>query len=161
MITESIGSLTDDGGPVSTILLVRHADIDLPPASPDPSLNDAGRERARSLAHVVGPAGVTAVFTSALARTKQTAAPALAILGIKACVMPDPRIVAGEIRAGEHGAVVLIVGHSNTVPGVIGALGVPEPLPVIGEHDFDNLFLVSLGESAGAGLLALKYGAPT
>jgi broad specificity phosphatase PhoE len=49
-----------------TILLVRHADIDLPPVTADPSLNEAGRQRAVALAHVAGSAGVTTVFTSTI-----------------------------------------------------------------------------------------------
>ncbi|GIM93183.1 phosphoglycerate mutase family protein [Paractinoplanes toevensis] len=136
-----------------TILLVRHADIDLPPATTDPPLNDAGRRRAEALAHVVGPAGVTTVFTSPLARTKQTVQP----LGLTAGEMPGLAVVAGQARAGEYGPVVLIAGHSNTVPAVIAALGVPQP-PVIPETEFDNLFVVTLTEPAGASLLALKYG---
>jgi len=142
---------------VITVLLVRHADIDLPPASGDPSLNDAGRRRAEALAHVVGPAGVTTVFTSTLRRTKETAEPTLKELGLSGRTMPAPATVAQQARAGELGAVVLIAGHSNTVPEVIAALGVPTP-PVIGETEFDNLFVVTVTEPTGASLLALKYG---
>jgi phosphohistidine phosphatase SixA len=138
---------------VITILLVRHADIDLPPATADPPLNSAGRRRAEALAHVVRPAGVTTVFTSSLRRTEQTVQP----LGIAAGEMPDPAVVAGRARTGEYGPVVLIAGHTNTVPAVITALGVPRP-PVIPETQFDNLFVVTLTEPAGASLLALKYG---
>jgi phosphohistidine phosphatase SixA len=145
---------------VITILLVRHADIDLPPATADPSLNDAGRARAAALAHVVGPAGVTTVFTSSLKRTKETVAPTLEVLGIGAREMPAAATVAREARAGTFGAVVLIAGHSNTVPDVIAALGVPSP-PVIGETQFDNLFVVNLTEPTGASLLALKYANPS
>jgi broad specificity phosphatase PhoE len=104
---------------------------------------------------------VTTVVTSSFARTKETAAPTLAVLGVGARQMPDPAVVVREIRSGELGGVVLIVGHSNTVPDVIGALGVPAPLPVIGETQFDNLFIVTLGEPTGASLLALKYAKPS
>ncbi|MFF5289117.1 SixA phosphatase family protein [Paractinoplanes globisporus] len=142
---------------MTTILLIRHADIDLPPASADPSLNDAGRERARALAHVVGSAGVTTVFTSSFTRTKETVEPLLEVLGISGREMPSPAAVARSARAGELGAVVVIAGHSNTVPEVIEALGVPTP-PVIGETQFDNLFVVTLAEPTGASMLALKYG---
>lgn len=116
-----------------TILLVRHADIDLPPVTADPALNAAGRERAEALAHVVGVAGVTTVFTSTFRRTRQTAEPALRALGIDGRIMPDAATVARDARAGEFGGVVLVAGHSNTVPEVIAALGVPAP-PVIGEN---------------------------
>lgn len=139
-----------------TILLVRHADIDLPPVTADPPLNAAGRERAEALAHVAGSAGVSTVFTSALTRTKETAEPILKVLGIAGREMPAAAAVARQARAGDLGAVVLIVGHSNTVPEVIAALGVPAP-PVIGETEFDNLFVVTVTEPSGASLLALRY----
>ena len=61
--------------------------------------------------------------------------------------------------SGPDGAVVLIAGHSNTVPEMIAALGVPPPLPTIGEQDFDNLFVVTANAATGqAALVALKYG---
>ena len=159
---------------MSTILLVRHADIDLPPASADPGLNDAGRLRAEALAHVAGAAGVTTVFTSTFARTRETVEPLLKTVGLEARTMPPPATVASRARAGAYGRVVLIAGHSNTVPAVIAALGVPTP-PVIGETEFDNLFVVTLAdadngvegdaraavEPGGAHLLALKYGSPS
>ncbi|RSM57736.1 histidine phosphatase family protein [Actinoplanes sp. ATCC 53533] len=143
-----------------TILLVRHADIDLPRVTRDPSLNDAGRQRAQALAHVVASAVVTTAFTSSFRRTKETVGPALEVLGIGAREMPAPVTVAREARAGTLGAVVLIAGHSDTVPEVIAALGVPSP-PVIGETQFDNLFVVTLAEPTGASLLALKYANPS
>jgi phosphohistidine phosphatase SixA len=145
------------GGPVITILLVRHADIDLPPASADPSLNEAGQLRAEALAHVAGAAGVTTVFTSSLARTKETAAPIVKALGLRAREMPAAATVARQARTGRLGPVVLIAGHSNTVPEVIAALGVPPPAPVIGETEFDNLFVVTLAQPSGAGLVVLRY----
>ncbi len=39
---------------------------------------------------------------------------------------------------------VLVVGHSNTVPEVIKAIGVATPV-TIGDDEFDNMFLVSTG----------------
>jgi phosphohistidine phosphatase SixA len=144
---------------VSTIVLVRHADVDLPPATTDPGLNAAGRARAEALAHVLGSAGVATVFTSSFTRTRETVAPLLEVLGIEAREMPPAATVARQARAGELGAVVLIAGHSNTVPEVIAALGVPAP-PVIGETRFDNLFVVTVSELTGADLLVLKYAKP-
>ncbi|AEV83536.1 phosphoglycerate mutase [Actinoplanes sp. SE50] len=135
-----------------TILLVRHADIDLPPVSADPPLNEAGRRRAEALAHLLGAAGVSTVFTSAFRRTRETVEP----LKMASREMPSAATVAHEARAGRYGAVVLIAGHSNTVPEVIAALGAPPP--AIGETDFDNLFVVTTADDAEPGLLRLKYG---
>jgi phosphohistidine phosphatase SixA len=140
-----------------TVLFVRHADIDLPPASPNPSLNLSGHARAEGLVHVAGRAGVNAIFTSSYARTKETVAPLAARLGLQAREAPTGLI--DDLLSGPDGAVVLIAGHSNTVPQMIAALGVPPPLPVIGESDFDNLFVVTAIATTGqAALVNLKYG---
>ena len=107
-------------------------------------------------AHIAGEAGVTAVFTSTFTRTIQTVGPLVARLGQIAHPVPAPAVLAQQVTAGALGSVVVIAGHSNTIPEMIEALGVPAA-PVIGELEFDNLFVVSVvgGEAA---LLRLKYG---
>lgn len=142
---------------MTTVLLVRHADIDVPPLSNDPHLNAAGRRRAMGLAHIAGGSGVTAIFTSTFTRTVQTVQPLAIQLGLVARPVPPPAVLAQQVTAGGLGNVVVIAGHSNTVPEMIEALGVPAPAPAIGEREFDNLFVVTVvgGE---AGLLRLKYG---
>jgi len=75
--------------------------------------------------------------------------------------MPAATTVARKARAGELGSVVLIAGHSNTVPEVIASLGVPAPAPVIGETEFDNLFVVTVTRASSANLLTLKYAKPS
>jgi broad specificity phosphatase PhoE len=138
------------------VLLVRHANIDQPPASQNPSLNAAGRGRAQALARVAGKAGISAIFTSSYARTKETVAPFAARLGLEPREAPAGLI--GDLMSGPDGAVVLIAGHSNTIPAMIAALGVPPPLPVIGEGDFDNLFVVTaIATTGNAALVNLAY----
>lgn len=139
-----------------TVVLVRHADVDVPARSADPSLNARGRRRAQALAQVVGSAGVSAVFTSELTRTMQTVAPLIVRLGLRPAVVPPPAVLAEQVRSGALGAVVLVAGHSNTVPEMIKALGAG-PEPVIGEREFDNLFVVTAAGSGPAGLLRLRY----
>ena len=140
-----------------TILLVRHADIDLPPHSADPSLNEAGRDRAEALAHVAGAAGVTTVFTSSLRRTKETAEPISKLAGTACLEMPPPAVVAREIRAGQHGPVVLIVGHSNTVPEIVAALSGYDDVPPIADDEFDTLYVVTVPTIGRASVLRIKY----
>lgn len=143
-----------------TVLLVRHADVDVPPpiGNPDPSLTVNGKVRADQLARVAEAAGVTTIFTSELKRTKETAAPLVARLHLAPSVVPDVAEFAAGARAGLYGPVVLVVGHTNTVSVMIDALVIPQPAVTI--QGFDNLFLVSLaaGESQ---LVPLKYGSPS
>lgn len=144
-----------------TVLLVRHADIDVPAASTDPSLNAAGRARAKTLAHVVGAAGVTTVYTSTFARTKETVKPFVVQSGLQSKIAPAAALLAQQVTSGSAGAVVLIAGHSDTIPQFIAALGVPLPAPVIGPTQFDNLFVVTVRGPGAASLARLKYGKPS
>jgi phosphohistidine phosphatase SixA len=141
-----------------TVLLVRHADIDLPPGSNDPPLNAKGRARADTLAHLAGSAGVTTVFTSTFNRTKQTAGPLAARLGLQPQIAPPPATFARQVLSGTFGEVIVVAGHSDTVPQMIAALGASPP--AIGEREFDNLFVVAVPQSAQAGVTRLKYGQP-
>jgi phosphohistidine phosphatase SixA len=137
--------------------LVRHADIDLPPVSSDPPLNTTGRARAEALARVLGPAGITAIFTSKFARTKQTVEPLTARSRIQPREEPSTQALADSVLSGPAGAAVLIAGHSNTVPDIIALLGVAPPNVMINEREFDNLFVVPIAADGQTRLIHLKY----
>jgi phosphohistidine phosphatase SixA len=143
-----------------TVLAVRHADIELPPGSEDPELNAAGRARADALAHVVATSGVSAILTSRFTRTQQTVAPSAHALGLLPRPAPSLAVLVREAQAGHLGDVVLVAGHSNTVPTILTALGATS-VPVIGEREFDNLFVLMTHTGDGAQLLHLRYGSET
>jgi phosphohistidine phosphatase SixA len=143
-----------------TVILVRHADIDLPPRTGDPPLNAAGRRRAETLAHVVGPTGATSLFTSTFRRTIQTMQPLATQAGLVPQPVPTPDVWAQQVAAGALGEVVVVAGHSNTVPEMLEALGVPPPAPPIDEREFDNLFVATVAGPGNAHVAHLKYGKP-
>ena len=146
---------------MKTIILLRHADID-PPPGPAPDnwpLNAAGKARAKELVRVVGATGVTAVFASPASRTQQTVAPLLEKLGLPLRVPGSPSAIVPEILSDAAGGIVLVAGHSNTVPEIITALGTPFVGPPLNGHD--DLFIVTVLGPSQASLVRLKYGAPT
>jgi phosphohistidine phosphatase SixA len=144
----------------STVFLVRHAErADGGGAAGgmstnDPDLSAAGRTRAESLANLLKDAKITAVFTSEFKRTQQTAAPLAKALGIQAVQVPSKDSPSLVKRIKSATGNILVVGHSNTVPEVIKALGVKEAV-TIGDQDFDNLFV--LIRSASPKLVRLHY----
>lgn len=85
------------------ILLARHGETDdnIPPQRVqgwiDTPLNDRGRRQARALAAAVRPRGVTAVYSSQLARARETAELVATELGLE--VVVDERLA--ESRRGE------------------------------------------------------------
>lgn len=152
-------------GTPSLVLLVRHAEKAAEPAS-DPPLTAAGAERARALAAALSDAGVTAVITTELRRTRDTAAPLAEKLRLKPEVVSvrsrdvDQHVqeVAKAVR--QHpGGVVLVVGHSNTVPRIVAALGGPR-LTDICDSVYDNLFVLA-SEAGKIRLVRSHYGMAT
>lgn len=117
----------------------------------DPDLSGAGIARADSLAKLLKEAQITAIYTTEYKRTQQTAAPLATALGIKPVVVPSKDVegVAKRIRSATGN--VLVVGHSNTLPEILAALGVGERV-TIGEDDFGSLFVVF-----GQKLVRLRY----
>ncbi len=146
--------------PMKTIILLRHADIDTPP-EPAPlhwPLNVAGLVRAQTLIHVVGHAGIAAIYVSEALRTQQTVAPLAAKLGLAPRGTPGTPQLVQQVLADER-RVILIAGHSNTVPEIIAAFGAPFAEPEISGHD--NLFVVTVVEPGKANVVRLKYGNPS
>jgi hypothetical protein len=50
-----------------------------------------------------------------------------------------------------------VVGHSNTTPDVLRALGVTAA-PAIADSEYDNLFLLTFAPGVAPRLLVLRYG---
>jgi broad specificity phosphatase PhoE len=150
--------------PPTVVILVRHAEKAAQPAQ-DPPLTDAGAERARALAVVARDAGVTAIITTQFDRTRSTAAPTATALSIvpevvqAGAVAQHARAVADRVLA-YPGKTVLVVGHSNTIPAIVGALGAPQPRDMC-DSDYDSLFVVVLGDSGPPRLIRSRFGAPS
>ena|SRR5689334_5265773 len=146
-------------GVETTVVLVRHADR--APGQKTDELSASGAARSRELAHVLEKSGVSAIIHSDTQRAAQTAAPVAAMAGLTPIVLPakDTAAVAEEVRK-HPGETLLVIGHSNTVPAIIAALGGPQ-LPDIDDAEFDNLFVLSQCRCGARGrLLKLQYGAP-
>lgn len=144
--------------PVATVFLVRHAerlnDTDTT------SISEEGIERAKALAHAVSAAEIRRIYVSEKTRTAQTAFPAASQFGVTAIPIPANEInqYVDSVKA-YRGDNILIVGHSDTVPLIIGKLGVPSPA-TIGRTEFDNLFVVTVFRFRTT-MTQLKYGRPS
>jgi broad specificity phosphatase PhoE len=129
------------------VLLVRHAEradggatATRMTAAPDPELSAEGRTRAGRLAAMLADAGITKIIVSEFRRTAQTAEPLAKRLGITPERVPaaDTQGMTARLKASPDD-VVLIVGHSNTVPATIAALGGPKVM--VAETDYGSVFV--------------------
>jgi broad specificity phosphatase PhoE len=114
----------------------------------DPPLSDAGEARAVKLARMLGDAGIEAIYVTEFRRTQDTAKPLARRLGLAAQRVSsrDSGALIAKLRSEHANDIVLVVGHSNTVPAIIKALGGPEV--TIAEEEYDNLFIVVPGTGA-------------
>ena len=142
------------------IFVVRHAeraDAGMN-AARDPLLSATGRARAERLADLLLKAGVTAVYATEYQRTIRTVQPLARRLGLEVQQAPakDIQALVARIRRSKPSDVVVVAGHSNTVPGILKALGDPDPV-TIADDEYDNLFVVVPGSGEAPVVLRLKY----
>jgi broad specificity phosphatase PhoE len=105
----------------------------------DPKLSPAGAARAEKLLAMLGEANIAAIFTTEFARTRDTAAPLASKLKVAPEVIAAAQLNALVEKIKSHpDDTVFVVGHSNTVPMIIKALGGPDVS--IGDNEYDNLF---------------------
>jgi broad specificity phosphatase PhoE len=147
----------------STVILVRHAERAAEPRA-DPLLTPAGDQRAIDLAAALASANVNAIITTHLQRTQLTAKPLGDAIGqtpivVRAGGPAHADSVAAAVMRRPAGETVLVVGHSNTVPAIIAALGGPK-MPDLCENQYANLYVMELKAGSAPRLIKAKYGAP-
>jgi broad specificity phosphatase PhoE len=121
--------------------VMRH--LNTTPGVPDADLNAEGRAQADRLAGLFASRRPPAIIlVTDTKRARQTAAPLATRLGLEPVVY-DPRDVYGLVDlVTKSPNPALIVGHSNTVPEIVAALGGARPEP-IGEAQFGDVWHVS------------------
>lgn len=144
----------------TVVILVRHAEKQAQPAS-DPPLTAEGEARARALAFELADAHVDAVITTQFARTRLTGWPLADAMHITPTVIPaatSAADLAATIRGSYAGRTVLVVGHSNTIPRIITALGGP-PLADFCDNQYDGLYTVFIRANGTVSLVRSHFGA--
>lgn len=147
----------------STVIIVRHAEKAATPKD-DPALSAAGKLRAQALADMLSEvdvvAGLNAIFVSEARRTRDTAKPLANRLNLPLFEMPaaDVKGLVERILNEHKGDIVLIVAHSDTVPALIREFGGSKKVPPVEEHEYTNLYILSMPWSGKTKTLRLKYG---
>ena len=135
------------------IFVVRHAEK-VTTGGDNPDLSVAGQKRADALARILKDSQITAVFVTEFKRTQETAAPTARAAHLSPIVLPAndvPGLVA-KLRALNGNA--LVVGHGNTIPDLMKALGITTPIS-IPDDDYTEIFVVWPGDMPQ--LLRLHY----
>lgn len=114
----------------------------------DPELSMAGQKRARALAALMANQPIDMLIATQFKRTQLTLEPLaqakLLNLTIVAAQRPLSHHVTQTINmAKSSSGSVIIAGHSNTVPMILTALGIKQPIELT-ESDYGDLFLLNL-----------------
>ena len=148
----------------SMVVVVRHAEK-ATAGGADPSLSEVGQARAKALATALADAGVTSVITTTYKRTFETGdvlATARNITTEKVAIAGGtPAHIASIVSAVKKhpGEVVLVVGHSNTVPAIVTALGGPK-LPDLCDSNYATMFIVHMAtDGKPAQVIRSRFGA--
>ncbi len=139
----------------TTVILVRHGD------RTGENLNDLGIARAQELRRVLADANVDAIYASEVPRTQQTAQPLATQLGqtLQLYNTSDIADLANRVSTQHRGKVVLVVGHSNTVPQTLHALGISPQAANIPDTVFDHFYVLTIGRRILPRVMKLEYGA--
>ncbi|MDH4054418.1 MAG: histidine phosphatase family protein [Gammaproteobacteria bacterium] len=149
----------------TTVIFVRHAEKMAEP-SDDPGLSEAGLQRAAELARQLVDAdvvaGVDAIYSTSYRRTEETARPVADALSlpITSYDASNTATIMDEIVKKHKGKIILVVGHSNTIPALIGNMGASKKVPEIKEDEYDNIYIVSIPWFGKTKTIRLRYGMP-
>lgn len=148
----------------TVVIVVRHAEKSAP--SGDVALSALGEARAVALSDALAGTRVDGVITTTLLRTRQTAAPLVRARQLTPIEVPPASDVAAHaaqiaslVRSRFAGRAVLIVGHSNTVPAIVRALGGPA-MPDLCDTEYAGMFVVVLAAGDSARVIRSSYGLP-
>ena len=165
LLAAALTLLTAGSAMAQTVIIVRHAEK--ADASADPVLSEAGQARAQALAAALTDAHPSVILTSPLQRTRLTAAPtadyhstAPEAVPLAGGVETHAAAVAARVRALPEDAVVLIVGHSNTVPAIARALGYAEAADMP-ECEYDRMTVLHLTGDGAVHSEVSRYGEAT
>ncbi len=149
----------------TTIIFVRHAEKEITNNN-DPALTDEGRKRVfeltRQLKDADVIAGLDAIYSTPFKRNMETAVPLASALNLRIHNYEKDNYeqVLNEIQEKYKGKIILVVGHSDTLPGLMAELGASKKVPMIADNEYDNIYIVSIPWFGKTKTIRLRYGEP-
>lgn len=147
---------TSSGWAQQAVYIVRHAErLD---GSHDSPLSPAGEARAGRLAHMLSASNIKTIYATEFRRTTQTAAPLAKSLNLDTTIIAssDTDTLLKDILSHDDDEAVLVVGHNNTIPDILKALGHTEEVPLGGDV-YDLLFILVPRAQEKPTLVQIKF----
>jgi broad specificity phosphatase PhoE len=149
----------------TTIIFFRHAEQTSHDEA-DPPLSEAGQRRVaeltRQLVDADVVAGIDAIYSTPYIRSLETARPLADQLDlpINSYAADDTEEILDTILKDHKGKIILVIGHSNTLPVLIANLGASKKVPAIAQNEFDNIYIISIPWFGKTKTIRLRIGEP-
>ena len=133
----------------STFYLIRHAEkVRTNKSDRDPALNKKGMIRAQNWKEYFINKDISKIYSTNYKRTLETVKPIQEAIGLTAILYSPSSIDYKDFISSNEGEVVLIVGHSNTIPNFVNELINDQVYDQIDDLNNSNLYVVTLCDSS-------------
>tara|TARA_B100001248_G_scaffold190800_1_gene146073 strand:+ start:1053 stop:1535 length:483 start_codon:yes stop_codon:yes gene_type:complete len=133
----------------STFYLIRHAEKErVNKSERDPKLNEKGIIRALNWKDYFIDKDISKIYSTNYKRTLETVKPIEEAIGLTAILYSPSNIDYKNFILSNKGEKVLIVGHSNTIPGFVNELINDQVYSQIDDLNNSNLYIVNLCDSS-------------
>ena len=132
----------------STFYLIRHAEkVRINKTDRDPALNEKGIIRAFNWRDFFIDKDISKIYSTNYKRTLETVKPIEVATGLTAILYSPSSIDYENFISSNKGEIVLVVGHSNTIPDFVNEVINDQVYTQIDDLNNSNLYIVSLCES--------------
>ena len=133
----------------STFYLIRHAEkVRTNKSDRDPTLNEKGIIRALNWKDYFIDKEISKIYSTNYKRTLETVKPIQEAIGLTTILYSPSSINYKDFISSNKGEIVLIVGHSNTIPNFVNKLINKEIYTQIDDLNNSNLYIVNLCDSS-------------
>ena len=132
----------------STFYLIRHAEkVRTNKSDRDPALNEKGIIRALNWKEYFIDKDISKIYSTNYKRTIETVKPLQEAMGLATILYSPSSIDYKDFISSNKGEIVLVVGHSNTIPNFVNELINEQVYTQIDDLNNSNLYIVNICDS--------------
>ena len=132
----------------STFYLIRHAEkVRTNKSDRDPKLNEKGILRALNWKNYFIDKDISKIYSTNYNRTLETVKPIQKAIGLNTILYSPSSIDYKDFISSDKGEIVLVVGHSNTIPNFVNELINDQVYTQIDDLNNSNLYIVNMCDS--------------
>ncbi|MFN5557390.1 MAG: SixA phosphatase family protein [Chryseotalea sp.] len=141
----------------TTFILIRHAEK-VKDNTSDPDLSPEGKQRAEALATMLERSAIASIYSTNFKRTQQTVLPVAQAKGLAIQTYQHAEINWLQKIARENpGKIILMVGHSNTIPDIANTLLGEKKFEQYPDTLYNQMLVIPYSEKGKPTVLVLTF----